>query len=448
MDYHKKEKEFDFSQYIQDSLLLLGIYDKDIVKYIYLFVKPENFTSEFARLICLHIIKFYSQFNSPPKDYFWEILRKDLNSKNYPKKKRELIFEYCSKLIEIDPNKEYVITNLNDFLKHQNFSAGIIKGASLIQKGKYDEAEKAVLDAFHSTIHRVDLGLDYLNYKGIPEPPPIVCKTLIDPFDSILRGFRRKDYWLWLASTNVGKTWALTYSTSVCLFQGKNVVYYTLGDLGEEWIALRLDMMYNSLGTREQEIQLPHVKRSHTVRSIFKHKDLVVKKRSYIKGLGGKLYIKAAPRGGLTVSRLKADIEMFQAVHGFFPDAVMIDYADKMRSERNYNERRHEHSYVYDGIKDIAMEYNIHMQSASQSNRASIDAKYVSLQHFAEDIGKARPANVIMSLCQTPEELKHNVMRFFCCKNSNERKGWQVISRYLYEIGQFCLGAELLEDDD
>jgi hypothetical protein len=114
-----------------------------------------------------------------------------------------------------------------------------------------------------------------------------------------------------------------------------------------------------------------------------------------------------------------------------------------MAFETQFSDLRHNLAAVYTKLREIAMLRHLTVITASQSNRASYNARLVGLQHFAEDIQKAMIADLILSLCQTKNEELQNKMRIFICKNRTGRKGVQIENLYSYDIGQFSLMSQI-----
>jgi hypothetical protein len=77
----------------------------------------------------------------------------------------------------------------------------------------------------------------------------------------------------------------------------------------------------------------------------------------------GKLIIKFYPSGTPTVHTLRAHIEKL-SLKGFKPDLVLIDYADIMKSSRQYDSLRHEMKLVYTELRGLAEELDVALWSA------------------------------------------------------------------------------------
>ena len=208
---------FDFSQHLQDCLLILAIFDKDVTHHLSCYVNPKNFISDLSRFVCEVILEYFKKYGEAPAEHFGDILHEKLQK--VPEEKAKLIIEYVHKLYEIFPNKEYVLNNLSKFVQYTNIIKGIIDGSKLVEAGKYDEARIMITDAFQVGVPTQESGIDYLlESNKRAEETEIICKTQIDALDKLLYGFSRKELVVWLASTNVGK--CLQTGTKVIMADG------------------------------------------------------------------------------------------------------------------------------------------------------------------------------------------------------------------------------------
>ena len=107
----------------------------------------------------------------------------------------------------------------------------------------------------------------------------------------------------------------------------------------------------------------------------------------------------------------------------FVPSLIVIDYADIMRSTRTYDSLRHELKLVYEEIRNLAMELNIPIWTASQSNKEGAKSEIVGLENMGESYAKAQVADVVVSLSRKPEEKASGGGRLFVAKNRAGRDG-------------------------
>ena len=108
---------------------------------------------------------------------------------------------------------------------------------------------------------------------------------------------------------------------------------------------------------------------------------------------------------------------------GFVPSIIIVDYADIMRSTKSYDSLRHELKLVYEELRNLAMEMNIPVWTASQANRDSANSDIVGLENMSEAYGKAMVADVVISLSRKAAEKSTGSGRLFVAKNRAGRDG-------------------------
>ena len=184
---------------------------------------------------------------------------------------------------------------------------------------------------------------------------------------------------------------------------GKNVVHYTF-ELNEHVVGLRYDS--NLCGLPSNDVQ----DNKELVLETYKNKNL------------GRLIIKEYPTGSATVMTVRNHIEKLQ-LKGVKPDVVIIDYADIMKSSKSYDSLRHELKLVYEELRNLAMELEVPIWTASQANRDSAQSDVVGLENMSEAYGKAMVADVVVSLSRKASEKSSGVGRLFIAKNRAGKDG-------------------------
>jgi len=107
----------------------------------------------------------------------------------------------------------------------------------------------------------------------------------------------------------------------------------------------------------------------------------------------------------------------------FVPSLIVIDYADIMRSTRKYDSMRHELKLIYEEIRNLAMDMNVPIWTASQANREASNADIVGLENMAEAYGKAMVSDIVLSLSRKPMEKSTGAGRIFVAKNRAGKDG-------------------------
>jgi len=111
------------------------------------------------------------------------------------------------------------------------------------------------------------------------------------------------------------------------------------------------------------------------------------------------------------------------SLRGVVPNMLLIDYADIMRSSREFDALRLELKLIYEELRNLAMEKNIPIWTASQANRDSSNSDVVGLENMSESYGKAMVADVVVSLSRKPSEKATGAGRLFVAKNRAGRDG-------------------------
>ena len=103
--------------------------------------------------------------------------------------------------------------------------------------------------------------------------------------------------------------------------------------------------------------------------------------------------------GKATYGYIEDVLNDLKLTDGFVPDVVVIDYADLLASTLNA-ELRHKLNEIWQGLARMAVERNVIVLTASQSNRPGISAKTLSEEAVAEDIRKNAHVSALIGINQ------------------------------------------------
>lgn len=195
----------------------------------------------------------------------------------------------------------------------------------------------------------------------------------------------------------------LTMIGANALKAGKNVLHYTF-ELSETAVGIRYDSNLCDMDSNE----------------VMDHKDVIAEK--YKNMNLGRLYIKEYPTNTASVFTVRSHIERLD-LKGFKPDIVIIDYADIMRSSRQFDSLRHELKLVYEELRGLAMELGIPIWTASQSNKEGANAEVIDMTNMSEAYGKAMICDFIISVSRRAHEKASGWGRLFVAKNRAGRDG-------------------------
>lgn len=136
----------------------------------------------------------------------------------------------------------------------------------------------------------------------------------------------------------------------------------------------------------------------------------------------GKLMIKEFPTNSASIYTLRSHIERLD-LKGFRPGIIIIDYADIMRSTRQFDSLRHELKLIYEELRGFASEKGFPIWTASQSNKEGSSSDIVDLSNMSEAYGKAMVADVVLSISRKAHEKSSGWGRLFVAKNRAGRDG-------------------------
>lgn len=322
---------------------------------------------------------------------------------------RDQIIEYLQRMkSNPDPGDlQFVKDKSLDFCRKQALKKALENAVDQIAAEKYEaiveSIKKAVLvgtapqlghDFFHDYESRftrlqrncVPTGLDELDRKEI--------------FNG---GLGAGEIGVVVAATGVGKSHFLTMLGANALKQGKNVLHYTF-ELSETAVGVRYDSNLCEIESNQ----------------VIDRKDEILKKYEDMKL--GRLIIKEFPTNSASIYTIRSHIERLD-VKGFRPDVIIIDYADIMRSTRQFDSLRHELKLVYEELRGFASEKGIPIWTASQSNKEGSNSDIVDLSNMSEAYGKAMVADVVLSISRKSHEKSSGWGRLFIAKNRAGRDG-------------------------
>lgn len=215
---------------------------------------------------------------------------------------------------------------------------------------------------------------------------------------AIRRGLAGGEIAVVVAPTSVGKTLFLINIAYNAMKQGKKVLYVTL-ELSGRKMAGRFDQRVTN--KHYEEIEL--------------HPSLVYDATKKLARKGGGLRIKDSTSSKLSSGELGVYLERLRKDYEF--DMVIVDQMDLMYSPKEYKERRHELSSILISLRRLGSVYNVPVWTASQATRLAGAAGVTTLWDMAEDIGKANWADVVLTLSQSPEDKKENLIFLDTAKN-------------------------------
>jgi replicative DNA helicase len=352
-------------------------------------------------------------------------------------------------------NHNYVMGRLEGFVRQQTLKTAVLNAVNLIQIGGDDELDKAadlLKQSANVQMQLFDPGTfldDTKRSFEFLEFSQSAFKTGIPELDDKSMGPTRKEMLLFIALPKKGKTWWLIHLGKMALKQKLKVCHVSL-EMGEERMAGRYYQSFFAAAGRAgtypaHKFQLDATGMFldfdlHNYTPKFAYDDPEVRKKlsqhtKKFQSQLANLVIKEFPTRQLTVQQLRAYLETLELRHNFIPDLLIVDYADLLKVD--ISNPRFSLGAIYQDLRGLAVERNLALCTASQSNKAGNDAKQISDVNVAEDYSKIHTADLVVTYSQTDSEHDHGLARLFISNARNDEDRFAILLSQNYAMGQF-----------
>lgn len=341
--------------------------------------------------------------------------------------------------VEIDENGSYelIIDSFEKFIKKMKFlevndkiadtyNRGDKEGAwELFVKSAEDFSKFSIQDAKFETVfgdfaerqakrksedwnfrYKIPTGIDELDYRlggesGGPETGECV---------------------LWLGDSGAGKSQCLTSVGIAAARQGFRVAHFQLEGTKEQCLN-RYDAAWT--GTLYQDVKLGNItaKKMEVTKRIIKKlrkTDIIVSSEETF--------------NAKTLVDIRRELKEMEKKYGKI-DVIIIDYLELLELGDGHrytpSEERFRQAKLAKGMKMLAMEFNAVVHTATQSSNIPEEQKndpefVITRAQLNEDKGKCRPMDVFVTINQTRDERKEEIMRLYIDK-AREYKSGDVI---------------------
>lgn len=401
-----------FSQYgksFQEKVFQGLLTDRSWATQMTEIMTPEYFDLKYLQYLCKSYFSYHQKYKDfPTLNLLVTIIRDDLKE-GKDTILRDQIVEFLQR-IRVNPDMgdlQFVKDKSLDFCRKQAMREALEKSVELIATDNIDSVIDLMKNALAAGTPSA-IGHDFFEdtEARFIRTRRLTCPTglpQIDAQDVLNGGLGRGELGVVIAPTGVGKSHFLVQMGAEALRAGKNVVHYTF-ELSETAVGLRYDSNLCNIPSSDV------IDRKEEVIEFYKTNSL------------GRLIIKEYPTGTPSVQTLRNHIEKL-LLKSFVPSVIIIDYADIMKSSRKFDSLRHELKLVYEELRNMAMDLNVPIWTASQANREASNSEIVGLENMSEAYGKAMVADVVLSISRKPNEKATGAGRIFVAKNRAGRDG-------------------------
>ena len=383
-------------QRIESLILRNLIHNEEFSRKVLPFLKDEYFMEHTDKLLYNEVSKFIEKYNNLPTK---EALVIELGDTNLKDDEFEGVTELINQL-EVEKNEEpdiqWLLETTEKFCQDKAIYNAVVSSIKILDEPEKSNSDKGAIPELLTDALSVSfdphVGHDYLLdsddrydfYHKIEKKIPFD----LDYFNKITQGgLSSKTLNIALAGTGVGKSLFMCHVGASALSQGNNVLYITL-EMAEERIAERIDA--NLLNIRLDDlVSLP--------------KKMYEKKINDLKEtVKGRLIIKEYPTAAANTNHFRALLNELNLKRNFKPDMILVDYINICSSSR-IRPGQYVNSYSYvksiaEELRGLAVEFDVPIMSATQTNRAGFQNTDVGLEDTSESFGLPATADFMFAI--------------------------------------------------
>lgn len=224
---------------------------------------------------------------------------------------------------------------------------------------------------------------------------------------------------LWLGDSGAGKSQVLVSVGIAAARQGFRVAHFQLEGTKEQCLN-RYDAAWT--GTLYQDVKLGNItsKKMEVTKRIIKKlrkSDIIVSSEETF--------------NAKTLPDIRREVKDMEKTYGKI-DVIIIDYLELLEVGDGHNYTPHEERFrqakLAKGMKMLAMEFNAVVHTATQSSSIGEEQKndpefVITRAQLSEDKGKIRPMDVFITINQTRDESKEEIMRLHTDKLRDYKNG-------------------------
>ena len=360
----------DYNEDLQKLFLEFCATDPELFVRVKNIVKTEYFSRKLAN-VAKFMLEHSEQYNSLPTV--------------------EQIQATCGvelKKVDIDErHKNWFFDEFETFCRHKALELAIIQSADLLEKGDYGQVEDKIKNAVRIGLTK-DLGTDYFldpkaRLLSLKDNNGTVSTGWTALDQKLYGGFNKGELNIFAGQSGAGKSLFLQNIALNWSNVGMNVIYFTF-ELSEELSSMRVDSMSTGVASNEIFKKIDDI-------------DLMVRMQGQKSGKFQLKYISS----GATVNDLRSYLKEYEVQTGVKPDCICVDYLDLLMpiSKRvSPSDLFIKDKYVSEELRNLAVEHQIVLATASQLNRASVEETEFDHSHIAGGLSKIQTADNVIGI--------------------------------------------------
>lgn len=398
-----------FDIVFQEKIAQIIFWDHKFANQVEEIIKTDFFDLDQISIFLEVFFKYKKKYERyPAQDAFGSILSLEIPDNMDKGILREKVLRFYKKILKNEEinDEDYFKEKFVSFCKNKALVETIKECIPKIEKEEYDSIESAISNVMKLGIDH-NFGHDY--FEDIDDRYDLINRDVISTgskeLDNVTKGgFAKKELAVFIGSTGSGKSFFLANFIGEAAKLGFNGIYYTL-ELSESRIGQRIDTKLTGVPLDDLVCQKTLVKQ---------------RLKKVLEQSKASIVIKEYPQYTATITTIKNHIRKLAAIKNFRPDIIAVDYGDLLKGrDDSYEATRHNLKRNFDMLRTLAVELNVAVVTATQTNRGGLNAELVTLEHIGESYGKAHNADLICTISRTLEDKNNNTGKVCVIKNRN-----------------------------
>jgi len=332
------------------------------------------------------------------------------------------------------PDRDLILIGLEQFIKQSNFVHIYDQLGDLYNKKQKEKAFQLFVEEAEKfanfSLRAKSFAKIFADFDR-RHSDRVACDTIrkripigIDPVDFEINGFETGEVTLLLGDSGVGKSIALV-GAGIAAARTGHLVYHAQAEGTKEQCLARYDSCWT--GGLYKDIKVGNIPKVN-----------LKKARKVVEDIGkGEVLVEAFEQfGAATLLDVRNSMIDILKEYGNL-DVVILDYLELFDpgDGKKYEStaERFRQTAVARGLKNLAMEFNVHVISVTQSTAIAPENLknpdfIITRYNLSEDKGKVRPFDNFITINQTPDERDEQMARLFADKFREHPSGqiWPI----------------------
>lgn len=445
---------------IQESLVALLCYDGDNAAQVEGMLSPRQF-DVFYSDIAREAIDYRAKYGEVPGEHTLDLIESLRVQRPQDADKFDAIFDSML-VVKDDINAKYALDQGAVFARTQAVKRSVRNALEALQETR--NPEEAVATAEAALGEALNIRSDYADAGGklsdldrvlrfLEEDDREPMPTGIEMIDERQLGPRRQAIHTFMAPSGFGKSWWLVHLAKQAHMHSKKVLYVSL-EMAETEVWQRIVQSITATTKRKVDVYsmdftvdergslIDMDRRKWADRPSLEDDDIqdVLTKKLKRSQRRGQIIVKNFPTNTLTISQLRAYLDFLEQSQRFIPDLLLVDYGDLLYKDPR-TDKRDAIGRNFEDLRGIAVQRNIAVATATQTNRSALTKKVIDADSIAEDYSKVQTSDFVVSYNQTQSERDLGLCRLFQVKGRGDEDKFTVVCSQAYAAGQFLMAS-------